>query len=442
MLTKINKIKYLGLVFRDFTWAPGVAEFKQVNLFYGWNGCGKTTLTRLFDEVAPASEAAIEFELEIADGTMFRRGDAFPHPIRVFNQDYIQKNVRILESRANTISVLLGEQNKELVAQIETNERELNGDQSDPANIGKIREFDGFTQKKLRKEKGNETAFSDIARTIGAAIVGSGSASRTYRSPDAKRDFETLRLPALLPDEALDARILALKQDLLPTLDLLQLPSLVVDGIALPFTEAVATCRSETEGLCALTVEAEMIDRLRDNLDIATWVEQGRHIHAKHESTSCEYCGNTLTKERLSQLARHFSEADQQLKVRIDAARARLLEANAAINELVPPDMARLYGELQLPFKVAVDALKTAKARLIDEFAEIEKALEAKKNRTDETLPLQVALDTSSLIQALNQVNESVKAHNTKSGDFQKVRDEAVRDIKVHYLSTIYEVIA
>lgn len=239
MLTKINKIKYLGLVFRDFTWAPGVAEFRQVNLFYGWNGCGKTTLTRLFDEVAPLSEAGIEFELEIADGTMFRRGDAFPHPIRVFNQDYIQKNVRILESRANTISVLLGEQNKELVAQIEANERELNGDQSDPANIGKIREFDGFTQKTLRKEKGNETAFSDIARTIGAAIVGSGSASRTYRSPDAKRDFETLRLPALLPDEALDARILALKQDPLPTLDLLQLPSLVVDGIALPFTEAV-----------------------------------------------------------------------------------------------------------------------------------------------------------------------------------------------------------
>jgi hypothetical protein len=64
-------------------------------------------------------------------------------------------NVRILESSANTISITLGEQNKELVAQIEVDERDLNGDPSNSDNVGKVKELYGYTQKKERKERGN-----------------------------------------------------------------------------------------------------------------------------------------------------------------------------------------------------------------------------------------------------------------------------------------------
>lgn len=49
MLTKINRLKGLGLVFSDFSWDNTTTAFKEVNVIYGWNGCGKTTLTRLFD---------------------------------------------------------------------------------------------------------------------------------------------------------------------------------------------------------------------------------------------------------------------------------------------------------------------------------------------------------------------------------------------------------
>jgi wobble nucleotide-excising tRNase len=143
MLAKINRIKNLGLVFRDFNWSAETPSFKEVNLIYGWNGCGKTTLTRLFDEVAAPTQSNIDYDLELSDGASVRQGDSFPRQIRVFNQSYIENNVRILESKANTISVLLGEQNKELMAQIEAQERELNGDPSDTSKIGKLREFDG-----------------------------------------------------------------------------------------------------------------------------------------------------------------------------------------------------------------------------------------------------------------------------------------------------------
>ena len=182
MLAKINSIKKLGLVFADFSWSPDTPAFKPVNLIYGWNGCGKTTLTRLFDEISTLSDADVQFELEDSDGGQFGRGDVFPTAVRVFNQDYIQKNVRVLESNANTISILLGEQNKELIAKIESDERELNGDPENPNKRGKIQELDAYTQKKQQHEKDNETAFSQIAGTIGGAIIGSWMQSTSSRT--------------------------------------------------------------------------------------------------------------------------------------------------------------------------------------------------------------------------------------------------------------------
>jgi len=51
MISKINKIKNLGLVFSNYTWDSTIPDFKQFNLIYGWNGTGKTTLSRLFDAI-------------------------------------------------------------------------------------------------------------------------------------------------------------------------------------------------------------------------------------------------------------------------------------------------------------------------------------------------------------------------------------------------------
>jgi len=49
MITSINKIKRLGLVFPDYVWNSDLPKFKRYNLIYGWNGSGKTTLSKLFD---------------------------------------------------------------------------------------------------------------------------------------------------------------------------------------------------------------------------------------------------------------------------------------------------------------------------------------------------------------------------------------------------------
>ena len=103
MLSKINKIKKLGLVFSDFSWTPAVPAFRAVNLVYGWNGCGKTTLTRLFSDDLLKTNPEVEYELETADGAQFGPESQFSMPTRIFNQDYIQKNVRIFAYMQSTL---------------------------------------------------------------------------------------------------------------------------------------------------------------------------------------------------------------------------------------------------------------------------------------------------------------------------------------------------
>jgi wobble nucleotide-excising tRNase len=115
MIGKVTKIKNLGLVFSNYSWDTGLPAFKQFNLMYGWNGSGKTTFSRLFDAVGDVPIPGLEYEIEDDQGAKFKESETFPQKIRVFNQDYVRKNVQVLESQANSISILLGEDNKKLL---------------------------------------------------------------------------------------------------------------------------------------------------------------------------------------------------------------------------------------------------------------------------------------------------------------------------------------
>ena len=105
MIKKILQIKDLA-VFKDFEWdkyvvdSQGVAVYLQdVNIFFGRNYSGKTTLSRIFRafELKGGLEKyeSGSFKLELSDeNTIDEQSIAsFADPVRVFNEDFVKDNL-------------------------------------------------------------------------------------------------------------------------------------------------------------------------------------------------------------------------------------------------------------------------------------------------------------------------------------------------------------
>lgn len=115
MFTKIE-IKKFGL-FKDFRWPnSGLTEFERVNVIYGRNYSGKTTLSRIFDCVA---QGELHKDYPDAEFTLFEDGGlsvereggvtsgayqvtnsdlSYGGKVRVYNSDYVNRNLSWLRN--------------------------------------------------------------------------------------------------------------------------------------------------------------------------------------------------------------------------------------------------------------------------------------------------------------------------------------------------------
>ncbi|MGV8830939.1 MAG: AAA family ATPase [Devosia sp.] len=440
MLSKIKRVKGLGLVFSDYTWNDGLAAFKNVNLVYGWNGCGKTTLTRLFDHLGGSREEGVEFELETSTGELVTQSDGFEHPVRVFNQHYIQRNLRVLEAQAERIAVILGEESQDLLDKIAANELVLNGVPGDPEKPGLIFQLRLDQQQLGREATRYDRLFTEAARSIGLA-----GSRRSYRSPNAKDDFSALESSTVLSRDELETKLGILRQDELEEIPLVRWPLVASSGdnsrSAREETthDVAASIAAEAVPLGSLIPEAVVLARLAENPDIAEWVEHGRRLHEQHDSSVCEYCGGAFSPTRIRELALHFSGEDEALKAQLDTLTTASRALYAALDRWDVPDGARLYPDLRERYSEAEGLFRAAQAALLTEVTAIGKALVRKRSATQSVVTMPNAPNVAGLQFALDSLNEVLHHHSERTRAFAKVKNEAFSDVKKHYLSDIME---
>ncbi len=428
MINKIEKIKKLG-IFSDFTWGANLQVFGRYNLIYGWNGSGKTTLSNLFAGLPAGSVAScpdLEYEIETDAGTV-KDGQPFPSKIRVFNRDYVENNVHTVSRKAKPI-LILGEENKRVADEITADETAL------AAKTGQVNTLEAESSDAVtRKDK----SFSDIAKTIG--LNTKGLAIRTYRKPEAEKDFAALTGKTLLDDAQVEANTLELKQLEKPEVHEIASPRLPLGEEQILLSDFVTAVAATGTSLCSQTVESKLVERLKQNPDLAHWVERGIALHKTHASKTCEFCDQGLPPDRMGVLAAHFNEADKKLKDEIDALLKLLAEAERAVRALQLPDKANLYDELQVYYQSAVDKFAAAKTALLEETDGFRAAMEAKKTKTTESVALEAGLRGTDLVGGLGAANAQIKKHNEKTANFKLAKDAAWKKLETHYLSTIYD---
>lgn len=303
-IDKIRHLKNCG-VFSDINVGNFPHNFKKYNLIYGFNGCGKTTLSRILsmlsenrlDENLPDDA---EFSFSLSDGSApahTNLDNALNRYIAVFNEDYIDRSLTWKEGTARPI-IYLGAEQAEMAKQLGI----LEGSQAE-ANATDILKASQFSS--------NEKAFSkhctDAARLI-AEQLGLG---RTYNATNLKADYLNNNLSpddGLTDDEIKQLRTTITRADLPETV-----PS--VSG-SLKGDEAYCTVESALKA----SVSDIAIDSLQRRKDALQWVDQGLHLH--NDERECLFCGNDLSERRVTELKEALQSGFEQFSRNLDDAAA------------------------------------------------------------------------------------------------------------------------
>ncbi|MBS1053763.1 AAA family ATPase [Gluconobacter kondonii] len=428
MITALKKIKSFG-VFDNYSSSTALPAFARYNIIYGENGAGKTTLSRLFsclENGAHGDYPNLEYAVESESGP-FTHGQKYGRRVRVFNSDYVEANIGRFDGPLRHI-LILGEENKalakELKAEIATrDERRL--------EINRTKtEID-----RLLAAKGK--IFSAIAKTIGEAT--SGATLRSYRKPDAAAAFAKLKNTPSLSEEDLTTHRATIRQDALPSVEVLRSMPPVMDASGTSVSPLIAAdgAAERARLLVQRSAQSATIERLTSNPDIARWVEEGIALHAAHDESHCEYCAQPISRQRLQALANHFSAEDQRLKNEIDQERIYIAAIRQNLHDFAFPDTLALYSELREEYDVAVAATDEALRDLIKNLDNIDAVLSEKLNRRTTSYQTDVTSDTLPFSRASNDVMDILRRHNIKTERFDKEKAFARNAIEFHYLKSI-----
>ncbi len=393
-------------VLRDFTWAAKLPTFGRYNLIYGWNGSGKTTISKLFRALETRTVPAngeVTFTINAADVSGRDFGQV-TLPVRVFNRDFVTESVFPLGGGEVPHILVVGKESVEKQKEVEKLRKNLADAQT---------ELESGRSKKRDADKALDKHGIDRAAVIKETLRSSGS--NQYNNYDKS----TFRMRAQSMVEAGDKETHRLSDSDRATL-LVQhrsspKPKLQPLTYQLPVLMTLANTVSE---LLSTTVVSAAIQSLKDDPSLSAWVRQGLGLHQERQVDQCLFCEQGLPGDRLATIEAHFNVEYEQFMKRLDADIGRLNTAAEAGAGLTLPNRAELYDDLAAEYAAAEAALRQAVASTNAFINSLVQALTDKRGRPFEKLEPNVgrpAVDST----VVGRLNEVIQKHNQACDDFQ-----------------------
>lgn len=310
-LTTIKQIKKLNNLgaFAGYVCLNGQDEFRKFNLVYGFNGTGKTTLSRLLRSLEMGAlyeelPSDAQFEIELSNGTTITQAGpwaALEGQIRVFNVDYVEENLRWKKGEASPI-YFIGKDQANLATELEELEGQV---------LQKI--LDNVTPELIQKEASK--AFIEFKRIAARSIDALGIGKR-YQANQLEADYGAASYGAekLLAEEAIQTLGLVINETQpLPKRDTI---SLDIDGM---FKQMQAAT-----DLFQVTLGALALQEFEVHQSMMGWAKAGLEYHVHNDLDDCLLCGNPFSKERKHALQEAIDDKFTKLNADLVAHRAAL----------------------------------------------------------------------------------------------------------------------
>lgn len=440
-VTKITTIENLA-VFKDFKWDDYVKDkdgkiltFQDINIIYGRNYSGKTTLSRIFRafETGKISDKYVnpKFQLKIKDGEDIDQTKiSNKQDFRVFNSDFIDENLSFLrDSDSGNIQpfAILGDANTTLVAEIEDLQNEL--------GINKEEEKTGLYKELGDKEK----AYKDADKNYNSknTSLNSNLTDKARTMKNSYRDFvdANYNITHIKSDiETIFTNNISLKSEQ----DINELKKLLTEETKGNIRKALAsllydTLVSETKILLARKVEsADKVQELVENSLLNNWVKEGLGLHKTRET--CAFCGQKLPSDRLETLQHHFNEEMDALQNDLKTEMTKIEDEKTKVKKLSENiSETDLYVKYQNDAKTNLENIKTIISNYCQELDKLSAQLENKKKDVfHELVFVEPNNHTQELADAVEKHNKIVDQALQYGENLQEEKDKAKKTLRLN----------
>ena len=426
--------------FSGFRWKTAVregqtvSEFRRLNILFGRNYSGKTTLSRIFRsfEVGrmPENYQGLDFEIAVGSQTLTREHLGSHHlDIRVYNTDFVSENLSFLvDSAEGEIKpfAIIGSENKKIEERIREIEREL-GDVGQ--KTGKRYELGRIRQDYQNKEKEAGDAEKALENRLRRYANDEIKPNRLFGYPGydiraIKKDVKSVENE---PANILNEIQIREKQDILGEKPL---PSI---HIGVSFNPGFKTfCQSSVEIIAAEIKPSEPIQELLNDSLLQSWVRDGMDYHRNRRS-ACGFCGQVLPRNLWERLDAHFSEEslnlEDAIKKQIEAVESEI----SSLSGIVLPEKESFYASVRSSFEEIEDKFRKAISDYEEEGKKLLRELRARQKDIFNPRQCPDYKDFSDRISnCIDELNNVIKRNDEKTKSLSKDQETARKELRLN----------
>lgn len=447
-------IKYLDIPnfgsFSQFNWKASVkekqtvCEFKRLNILFGRNYSGKTTLSRVFRSFEvrefPDNYQNPDFKIATYDKQTFTHQDIGSHSfdIRVYNTDFVNENLSFLtdsvEGEVKPFAII-GSENKDIEEQIREIEKELGDVEEKTGKKYELVQKDKEYQKEKQEAEEAEKALEDKLRRHANDEIKHNKTygHANYNITTIKKDIETIQEESMtiLEDLQVSEKQSLLREKPLPSI-----------GIRISFDPSFKTLYQDSAEILAKEIKpSEPIQELLNDSLLQTWVRTGMDYH-RDKRSSCGFCGQPLPKDLWEKLDAHFDKESFDLENRIKSQIESIESEISSLSKIELPERESFYTlvrssfeEIKEKFHKTLLAYKNENNKLLKELHARQKDIFKPRQRPD-------FKDFSKEIsECTNELNEVIELNNKKtaslSNDQEKAREELRLNAVAEFIKNI-----
>lgn len=405
-----------------------VKLFQRLNILYGRNYSGKTTLSRIFRSLEtrklPPNYVSSSFIVTGENGAV-TDADLLTHnyDVRVYNRDFVNDNLSFLVNQDSSGVIktfaIVGEQNKEIDDAIAVIEAKLG---SVEALAGLRFDLEAKKKERVRTEAVHSEALSAVEGKLRSHAAEKIKKNPLYRVPvytieHIRRDIASTNKPdfiALTPEEQA-GKLMLLKQEALPDITgILAIPLRLesLKAIAEPLLSKVITPTKAIEEL------------LRDSA-LQLWVKQGIGHHRDKRDT-CAFCRQDLPHDIWKVLDEHFSKESDELEMAVDAAITSVTNEIRSIVKLNIFTGSQFYADERMAFEISSKALSEALGVYEKDLESLKNALDTRKSNLFQPVALKApAYDAQRIEKHVQDINALIVKSNGKTKTLEDEKDAA-----------------